>query len=147
WIYEAMLACYNARTPPDVRMVSDALRRNGRLDAIGGIAYLADLVDSVPTSYHVESYAKIVERTALLRRLIAAGSKIAALGFDEQADLEATIAEAQALLTEATTRTSSTDFASFEQIAHKVYTAYTAEDGGDNEPVATGFRDLDELLS
>lgn len=147
WIYEAMLACYNARTPPDLRTVADELRRNGRLDAIGGIAYLADLVDSVPTSYHVESYAKIVERTALLRRLIAAGGKIAALGFNEQADLETTIADAQALLTEATARQNETDLVPFEAIAHKVYTAYTAEDGGDNEPVATGFRDLDELLS
>src|SRR5215217_5413649 len=82
-IYEAMLACYNARIPPDTRTVSEELRRRNQLDAVGGISYLADLVDSVPTSYHVEYYARIVERTALLRQLIVAGGKIAALGFDE----------------------------------------------------------------
>ena len=37
WIYEAMLACYNARVPPDTRTVSDELRRQDRLDPIGGI--------------------------------------------------------------------------------------------------------------
>src|SRR5512145_1756288 len=53
-IYSAMLACYNARVPPDTRTVSDELRRNDRLDSVGGIPYLGELVDAVPTSYHVE---------------------------------------------------------------------------------------------
>src|SRR6185295_1183604 len=73
WIYEAMLACYNARIPPDTRTVSEELRRRDRLDSIGGVPYLSDLVDTVPTSYHVEYYARIVERTELLRQLIHAG--------------------------------------------------------------------------
>src|SRR5438045_6686124 len=84
WIYEAMLTCYNARIPPDTRTVSEELRRNNRLDTIGGIPYLASLVDAVPTSYHIEYYAQIVQRTALLRKLIGAGGKIAALGYEEQ---------------------------------------------------------------
>src|SRR5215213_10219860 len=63
-IYEAMLACYNARIPPDTRTVSEELRRRDRLDSIGGVPYLSDLDDTVPTSYHVEYYARIVERTA-----------------------------------------------------------------------------------
>ena len=53
-IYEAMLACYNARIPPDTRTVSEELRRRDRLDSCGGVPYLSDLVDTVPTSYHVE---------------------------------------------------------------------------------------------
>ena len=59
-IYEAMLACYNARIPPDTRTVSEELRRRERLEGVGGIAYLSDLVDTVPTSYHVEYYARII---------------------------------------------------------------------------------------
>lgn len=62
WIYEAMLACYAKRTPPDTRLVADGLRSQNRLEAVGGIVYLSSLTDSVPTSYHVEYYARIVER-------------------------------------------------------------------------------------
>src|SRR5581483_1058351 len=105
-IYEAMLACYNARVPPDTRTVSDELRRRNRLDAVGGIAYLSDLVDTVPTSYHVEYYARIVERTALLRQLINAGGKIAALGYDEKEDLEQTLDKAEQTLFEVSQRRS-----------------------------------------
>ena len=94
-IYEAMLACYNARIPPDTRTVSEELRRRERLDPVGGVPYLSDLVDTVPTSYHVEYYARIVERTALLRKLIGAGGKIAALGYDEHEELDTTLDKAE----------------------------------------------------
>src|SRR6266516_2859287 len=125
WIYEAMLACYNARVPPDTRTISDELRRNERLDPIGGVSYLAELVDAVPTSYHVEYYARIVERTALLRQLIIAGGKIAALGYDEQDDIEATLDAAEATLFEVSQRRSTQDFIHIGQIIDSYYDEIT----------------------
>jgi replicative DNA helicase len=147
WIYEAMLACYNARIPPDTRTLSDELRRHDRLEPIGGISYLADLVDSVPTSYHVEYYARIVERTALLRQLIVAGGKIAALGFDEQDDVEATLDKAEATLFEVSQRRSTQDFMHIGQIIDSYYEQinYLQEHHGEVVGVPTGFRDLDEI--
>jgi replicative DNA helicase len=144
WIYAAMLACFAGRIPPDTRTVSDQLRRQDQLDAIGGIAYLSDLVDAVPTSHHVESYARIVERTAVLRGIISAGSKIAVLGYDEQDDLDTTSANAQALLTAALTRPGTSSLVPFAQIAGTVYDTYTASD--ESPGIPTSYRDLDELL-
>lgn len=103
-IYEAMLTCYNARIPPDTRTVAEELRRRNQLEAVGGVLYLSELVESVPTSYHVEYYARIVEHTALRRRLITAGSKIAALGYDEQRDIEDTLDLAEQTLFEVSQR-------------------------------------------
>jgi replicative DNA helicase len=147
WIYEAMLACYNARVPPDTRTVSDELRRQDRLDPIGGISYLAELVDAVPTSYHVEYYARIVERTALLRQLILAGGRIAALGYDEQDDLEATLDKAEATLFEVSQRRSTQDFVHIGQIIDSYYEQinYLQEHHGEVVGVPSGFRDLDEI--
>src|SRR5919109_3908233 len=147
WIYEAMLACYNARIPPDTRTVSEELRRQERLDPIGGIPYLAELVDAVPTSYHVEYYGRIVERTALLRKLIAAGGKIAALGYDEQDDLEATLDKAEATLFEVSQRRSTQDFVHIGQVVDSYYEQinYLQEHRGEVVGVPTGFRDLDEI--
>jgi hypothetical protein len=87
-IYEAMLACALRRTPVDLMTVSDALRRRGHLDSIGGIAYLGELSAEVPTAVHVEYYARIVERTAILRHLIEAGGKITAYGYDERQEID-----------------------------------------------------------
>jgi len=147
WIYEAMLTCYNARIPPDTRTVSEELRRRDRLDPIGGIPYLSELVDSVPTSYHVEYYARIVERTALLRQLIGAGGKIAALGYDEQDDLEATLDKAEATLFEVSQRRSTQDFMHIGQVIDSYYEQinYFQEHRGEVVGVPTGFRDLDEI--
>jgi replicative DNA helicase len=51
-VYEAMLACYNRREPPDLATVAGELRRQERLDLVGGIAFLAEIVAEVPTAVH-----------------------------------------------------------------------------------------------
>jgi replicative DNA helicase len=147
WIFEAMVACYNARIPPDTRTVSEELRRRGRLDAIGGITALSTLVDSVPTSYHIEYYARNVERTSLLRKLIGAGAKIAAYGYDESDDLEATLDKAEQTLFEVSQRRASQDFVHIGQVVDTYYEqiAYLQEHRGEVVGVTTGFRDLDEI--
>jgi replicative DNA helicase len=146
-IYEAMLACYNARIPPDTRTVSEELRRRDRLDGVGGIPYLSDLVDTVPTSYHVEYYARIIERTALLRKLINAGGKIAALGYDEKEELDSTLDRAEQTLFEVSQRRSTQDFVHIGQVIDSYYEQinYLQEHRGEVVGVPTGFRDLDEL--
>jgi len=146
-IYEAMLACYNARIPPDTRTVSEELRRRDRLDSCGGVPYLSDLVDTVPTSYHVEYYARIVERTALLRQLINAGGKIAALGYNEREELENTLDQAEQTLFEVSQRRSNQDFIHIGQVIDSYYEQinYLQEHRGEVVGVPSGFRDLDEL--
>ncbi|NWG20022.1 MAG: replicative DNA helicase [Chloroflexi bacterium] len=146
-IYEAMLACYNARIPPDTRTVSEELRRRNQLEAVGGVLYLSELVDSVPTSYHVEYYARIVERTALLRRLIAAGGKIAALGYEEQHDLETTLDRAEQTLFEVSQRRTKQDFVHIGQVIDAYYEQinYLQEHRGEVVGLPTGFRDLDQI--
>ena len=146
-IYAAMLACYNRRVPPDTRTVADELRRNNQLDLIGGIVYLGQIIDSVPTSYHVEYYARIVERTALLRKLIEAGSRIAALGYDESQDLEVTLDRAESALFEVSQRRSTQDFVPISQVIEAYYEQinYLQEHRGDVVGVPTAFRDLDQI--
>lgn len=97
-IYATIHDLYTAQTPPDLTTVADRLRSQGKLDRVGGVPYLIDLSNSVSTAYHVEHYAKTVERTAVLRRLIQAGGTIATLGFDETDDVEATLDAAERTL-------------------------------------------------
>lgn len=150
WIYQAMLELYDRGTPPDTRLVADALTQAGRLDLVGGVPFLADLIDDVPTSHHVEHYARLVARAALNRGLILAGGTIAAIGYDDQ-DAEAALAAAQAKLDALSDRQSNDDdLTPLADIVEQQYQLVerAAETG---EPIApgvpTGLRDLDELLS
>ncbi|RRR69157.1 MAG: hypothetical protein EI684_16470 [Candidatus Viridilinea halotolerans] len=69
-IYEAVLACYHRREPPDLTTVSAELRRQGRLDLVGGVSALSEMITEVPTAVHVEYYARVVERTFVGRALV-----------------------------------------------------------------------------
>ncbi len=72
WLYDVMLTLHERREPLDFVTVVDELERRGQLEEIGGPAYITDLIGGTPTSINVDFYARIVERTALLRRLISA---------------------------------------------------------------------------
>lgn len=81
-IYEAILSLFEKRESLDMVTVTNELEKQGLLGEIGGAAYLADLVGSVPTSAHVAHYAEIVRECAIKRSLISVASGIAESGFD-----------------------------------------------------------------
>jgi replicative DNA helicase len=149
WIYEAMLACYNHRPsiPPDISTVTDELRRRERLESVGGIAYLGELSAEVPTAVHVEYYGQIIERTALLRRLIQAGGKITALGYDEREDLEMTLDKAEAELFAVSQQRTMQDFVHISNVIDAYFQQINEhrEQRGDVVGVPTGYPDLDRL--
>jgi replicative DNA helicase len=146
-IYEAMVQCFNNRVPPDTRTVAEELRRRGHLELIGGVVYLSELVETVPTSYHIEFYARAVERTAILRRLINTGAQIAALGYDEQNEIDETIDKAEALLFEIAQKRTSQDFVHISQVVDAYYEQlnYLQEHRGEVMGVQTGYRDFDQI--
>ena len=91
WAYEVCFSLYDRPEPVPVSQitVADELARRGKLEAIGGAAYLSHLVAVLPTSVHVEHYARIVHRLALMRRLIESAGQIAAIGYEADQDVDA----------------------------------------------------------
>ena len=75
-IFEAMLALYENREPIDVLSISNKLDETNKLEDIGGSSYIASLVNIVPSASHVIHYAKVVQKKAMLRRLISAADQI-----------------------------------------------------------------------
>lgn len=97
-IYAAALAVFQTKTPPDLRTLSEELRRRGQLEQIGGTPYLMDLFDATPTSAHIDYYALDMLKTATRRRLLTVGGRIAALAYDESADIQTIMTIAHDLL-------------------------------------------------
>ncbi|MES2854224.1 MAG: DnaB-like helicase N-terminal domain-containing protein, partial [Bdellovibrionota bacterium] len=69
-IYTTISELYTKSQPIDIITVSNALADKKEIDAIGGAAYLAEVMNSTPSAANIESYAKIVHEKALLRTLI-----------------------------------------------------------------------------
>lgn len=146
-LYQAILDLYNRRTPADFVTVVDELERTGRLAEAGGVAYLTELLSVVPSAVHVEYYARIVERTATLRRLINAGTEIVRLGFDERIEAEEAIERAERLIFDVSQRRVDRDLVPVGQILEHFFEKldYIQHHRGQVIGVPTGFADLDKL--
>ncbi|MBI4169735.1 MAG: hypothetical protein HY510_07340, partial [Acidobacteria bacterium] len=81
-IFKVMTDLSERTTAIDPVTVKEELTRSGDLDAVGGPAYIASLVDGVPRSANVEYYARIVKEKAVLRSLIEAGSQIVSTAYE-----------------------------------------------------------------
>ncbi len=88
-VFQQMIALGEAQQAIDLVTLTDELNRHGELEAAGGAAYLAQLVDGVPRITNFEHYARIVKEKALLRSLIHSTHAIQqqALEADEDADV------------------------------------------------------------
>lgn len=75
-IFAAVITLFERGEPIDILTVSDALKRMKRLKEIGGTDYLTDLVQSVPTSAHIERYAELVKEKRVRRDLVSAAAEV-----------------------------------------------------------------------
>ena len=97
WIYRALFSLHERREPADFVTLVDELERNDQLDEIGGPAYITQLINNTPTAIYVDHYARIVERTATLRRLIGAANQIAAFAYDESHEVDEVVDRAEGI--------------------------------------------------
>ncbi len=82
-VYRAALNLYDRADPIDLLTLAAELERMKVLERIGGQAFLAELQTTVPTAANAEYYGHLIEEAATKRKLISAGARITALGFDE----------------------------------------------------------------
>ncbi len=145
-IYQAVVDLYEAGQPADLITLTDELARRGRLDDIGGISYVSSLANQVPTSANVEYYAHIVERTAILRRLIHAAGQIAAVAYNEP-DAASALDQAEKLIFNVSQRFTRDDLEPIRVTLQEYFDKldHLHERRDSIVGVATGFSDLDKM--
>ena len=148
WLYEAMQALNERREPLDFVTIVDELERRNQLQEIGGPAFLTDLISNTPTSLYIDHYARIVERTAVLRRLIAAAGKIAELAYDESQDVDNVVDRAEQIVLGVSESRIHRDLMPIRAIMTNVVDQidFLARNQGTLMGVPTGFTMLDRLL-
>lgn len=87
-IYEAILNLYNRAEPIDIITVKAELESMGKFEKVGGLEYLAELPEKVPTTANANKYIKIVEEKSTLRRLIKTANEIIELGYDTTEEVD-----------------------------------------------------------
>jgi replicative DNA helicase len=148
-VYETVLDLYGRGEPADAVTVSAELQKRGELTRVGGAPYLHTLISSVPTAANAGYYARIVRETAVLRRLIEAGTKIVQMGFAGDGDADDVVDAAQAEVYAVTDRRTSEDYLPLSAIMEGTLDEIEAigSRGGEMVGVPTGFVDFDELTN
>jgi len=147
-IYRAIMNLHERREPADLVTVCDELERLGKLEEVGGPAYITSLLNIVPTSVHAEHYAHIVERTAVMRRLIYAASEIAELAYDGADQADEVLDRAEQILFDVSQHRVTRTLVPIREVLDRYYDRieYLHEHQGETVGLPTGFADLDKLL-
>lgn len=148
-IYSAIRGLMASGQPVDVVTVADELRRNGLIEEIGGSQALLELQNATPAISNASRYAKIVQDTAVLRRLISVAGEITEIAYLEPDDVTKALDEAETKVFEvAEDRVidSTRPLSDLLPLAMDKLQE-TFERGDTITGTATGFNDLDEILS
>lgn len=148
YIWEAFLRLNERGQSLDLLLVGEELDTQQRLADVGGLPYLIQLANNTPSAFNVEAYGRIVERTAVRRRLIQVADEIKALAIDENSTLDNVIDEAESRLFSVTESQIKRQFVPMREALSGYYDhmeqLLMARGGAVGVP--TGFRDLDQLL-
>ena len=149
-LFRAMRHLQQKRTAIDVVTVGDHLKSMGELERIGGMEYLAELLDAVPTAANIQYHARIVRDKALLRRLIDASTRTIQDGYEpEGRSVDEIVDEAEARIFRVA---ESHDRGGFVWIKDLLWEAFEnierlQESKGGLTGVPSGFRRLDQMTT
>lgn len=148
-IYQAMLNLYNRAEPVDIITLKSELSSMGKLEAIGGLEYLAELPERVPTTANVDKYIKIVEEKSTLRTLIRTANELITLGYDPTQEVDDIMDSAEKRIFNVMQKKNQKGYTSMKDILvdslaqlEELYNRKQHITG-----VPTGFRDLDYKLA
>ena len=144
-IYDAIMSLYAKGEPIDIITLKDELNSMGKLEAVGGLEYLASLPEKVPTTANVSKYVKIVEEKSLLRSLIKSANELIQLGYSQNEEIETIMDNAEKKIFDIMQRKSQKGYESIKDILVDSFTELQELYNKKQHitGVATGFIDLD----
>jgi len=144
-IYRAMIQLLDRGDVLDPLVLRAELDRRGDLDAAGGMDYLAELLDTVPTAANIEFHARIVRDKALLRRLIEVGTQLVQSAYEGRHDVSTLLDEAEQRVFEVSNARGTQEVVRIKELMWQAMERIEARDRGDESVrgVPSGFADLD----
>ncbi|GIQ70456.1 replicative DNA helicase [Xylanibacillus composti] len=148
-IYEAMLELAEEQEPVDLVTLTARLKDKQLLEEIGGITYLTELANAVPTAANVDYYARLIEEKSLLRRLIRAATQIASSGYASEEDVTSLLSDAEMRIMEIANRKKSSGFIAIRDVVMEVFerVEFLNQNKGGTTGIPSGFPDLDKMTS
>ena len=148
-IFSSMTSLLDEKTPIDITTVTSDLKKKKILSEVGGVEYLTEILNFVPTATNIDYYIKSVEDAAVLRRLIETATEIASNGYDTEEDINETLDNAEKKILNIVKTRKSSEFKTIKEVLVKTESDLEklAETKGEITGLATGWYDFDKLTA
>ena len=148
-IFATMIALMEEHTPIDLTTVTSALKKKNELTEVGGVEYLTEIINFVPTASNVDYYIKTVEEAALLRRLIETATEIATEGYRTDETVNEILDSSEKKILNIVKNRKSSEFRSIKDVLAKTQSDLErlSESKGEITGLATGWYDCDKLTT
>lgn len=148
-IFSVMIDLFERAEAIDLVTVTEELRQRNLLEQAGGVSYIAELANIVPTAANVEFYARIVAEKAILRRLLAAATKITQMVYEGTEEVETLLDRAENIIFGVAQGVKGHRYVLLRDVLMETFEhiEYLYMNKGKTIGVPTGYPDLDELTS
>lgn len=148
-VYSAMLSMASASREIDLVTLDEELTRRGKLEAIGGAAYLVELSRSVPSAVNVQAYIRIVDEKSTLRKLIAASENILKECYAAEEETQSILESAEKSIYDITMRKGGEQLQPIQPVLLSTFEKIEllVKNNGRIEGVPTGYTELDDMLT
>ena len=148
-IFEVIKNLADNKSPIDITTVTAELDKKKILNQVGGVEYLTQIINSVPTAANAEEYVKIVEEKFLRRNLIEAGTEIANAGFSSTDDIGDILDDAEKKIFDVIRNRRGSEFKTIQDVLFKAQSDLEKLSSlkGEITGVPSGYNDIDKLTS
>lgn len=148
-IFSGIMDLFQKDIPIDMITLIEHLKSIDKLEGAGGISYITEISNSIPSIANLNSYIKIVDEKAMLRRLIKASNEIIEKSYGGQDQVENVVDFAQKKVFDIAEKRSNSDFESISSVLERGFLEIERlfNNKGEVTGVPTGFRDLDDKTS
>lgn len=148
-IFKTMIQLNDDDQPIDPLTMKSALDKDNQTENVGGVAYLAELAEAVPTAANVSYYAKIVHDKALSRRLINTATKIINDSYADDGKIEDQLDHAEQEIMAVSENRNQTGFQSINEVLQQSFdhVSELSKQDSDITGLSTGYRQLDEMTT
>ena len=144
-IFSSMIALQEEKTPIDLTTITSYLKKKNELNEVGGVEYLTEVLNFVPTASNVDYYIQTVEENAILRRLIETANEIATEGYRNDESINEILDSSEKKILSIVKNRKSSEFRSIKEVLAKTQSDLERLSEFKNE--ATGWYDLDKLTT
>ncbi|MBR3368803.1 replicative DNA helicase [Candidatus Saccharibacteria bacterium] len=148
-IFKAMSALYEKHKPIDLLTLCAEMKAEKTLKTVGGEKFLSLLTNFVPTASHIDAYTELVEKTAVRRRLIKAGTEIAEKAYEDDVEISELVGRAEKDLFEVSDKSTKNEYSGMEELLVDAFDRMEElqKNKGALRGLKTGYPDIDKLTA